>query len=129
MNASSETVAREVCEHLAPYLPLDVSLKAEVGLVSIIVRSDVVGKSGAFAVLNDNGGPFEIEDVATASRIFLSAVQDYIADSTHLQWPVDSSGQPLEPHVAVSDENTVVLELRRGETPVLKLRLIACADR
>jgi hypothetical protein len=120
MQVSSQDLAEALARRLDEVAPARIAVRAQGSDVAVLHNGQVVGISGAPAILETVEALKEPrENLETAVRATLSGVQDYIADATTEPWP-GIGGQQPNPDARVNEE-TVSMWFGAEDAPVLRL--------
>jgi hypothetical protein len=117
---SSHDLAVALARRLDDVAPAGVTVRAQASDLAVLHGGRVIGISGAPAILETVEALREpAENLETAVRAALSAVQDYIAEATTEPWPGTDGRQP-NPDARV-EANTVSMWFGPEDAPVLRL--------
>jgi len=120
LNVSSHDLAVALARRLNGVVPPGISVHAQDGELAVLHDGDVIGISGAPAILETVEALREPrENLETAVRASLSGVQDYVADATTEPWPGSGGTQP-NPDARV-EADTVRMWFGPEDAPVLRL--------
>jgi hypothetical protein len=120
LRVSSHDLAEALACRLDEVAPARITVRAQGPDVAVLHNGQVVGISGAPAILETIEALREPrENLETAVRATLSGVQDYIADATTEPWP-GIGGQQPNPDARVH-EDTVSMWFGSEDAPVLRL--------
>ena len=120
LHVSSHDLAVALARRLDDVAPAGVTVRAQASGLAVLHAGRVVGISGAPAILETVEALREPdENLETAVRAALSAVQDYIAEATTEPWPGTGGGQP-NPDARV-EASTVSMWFGPEDAPVLRL--------
>ena len=120
LHVSSHDLAVALARRLDDVAPAGVTVRAQAADLAVLHAGRVVGISGAPAILETVEALHEpAENLETAVRAALSAVQDYIAEATTEPWPGTGGRQP-NPDARV-EANTVLMWFGPEGEPVLSL--------
>lgn len=129
MHASSHKLAPALADRLGDVLPSGLSVRASGGGIEIVAPGGVlIGGSNAAALVDDAEGETSRDEVETAARAILSAIQDDVMEYLTLQWPVGDGGEVGVPN-ARADADRLHLWFGTSETsPVVRLRPISFSE-
>ena len=120
LHVSSHDLAVALARRLDDVAPAGVTVRAQASDLAVLHAGRVVGISGAPAILETVEALREpAENLETAVRAALSAVQDYIAEATTEPWPGTGGRQP-NPDARV-EASTVSMWFGPEDAPVLRL--------
>jgi hypothetical protein len=120
LHVSSHDLAVALARRLDDVAPAGVTVRAQASDLAVLHAGRVVGISGAPAILETVEALQEpAENLETAVRAALSAVQDYIADATTEPWPGTGGMQP-NPDARV-EASSVSMWFGPEDAPVLRL--------
>ena len=120
LHVSSRDLAAALAQRLDDVAPAGITVRADDSSLAVLHAGLVVGLSGAPAILETVEALHEpAENLETAVRAALSAVQDYIAETTTEPWPGTGGRQP-NPDARV-EANTISMWFGPEGVPVLRL--------
>ena len=120
LRVSSHDLAVGLARRLDDVAPAGITVRADDSDLVVLHDGRVVGISGAPAILETVEALHEpAENLETAVRAALSAVQDYIAETTTEPWPGTGGRQP-NPDARL-EVNTVLMWFGPEGAPVLRL--------
>jgi len=120
LHVSSRDLAAALARRLDDVAPTRITVRADDSNLAVLHDGQVLGISGAPAILETAEALHEpAENLETAVRAALSAVQDYIAEATTEPWPGTGGRQP-NPDARV-EANTVLMWFGPEGDPVLSL--------
>jgi hypothetical protein len=120
LHVSSHDLAVALARRLDEVAPAGVAVRVQASDLVVLHAGRVLGISGAPAILETVEALHEpAENLETAVRATLSAVQDYIAEATTEPWPGTGGRQP-NPDARV-EASTVSMWFGPEDAPVLRL--------
>jgi hypothetical protein len=120
LHVSSRDLAVALARRLDEVAPSGITVRADDSSLAVLHAGQVVGISGAPAILETVEALHEpAENLETAVRAALSAVQDYIAETTTEPWPGTGGRQP-NPDARI-DANVISMWFGSEGAPVLRL--------
>ena len=120
LRVSSHDLAVALARRLGEVAPAEVTVRVQEADLVVLHAGRVVGVSGAPAILETVEALQEpAENLETAVRAALSAVQDYIAEATTEPWPGTGGSHP-NPDARV-EASTLSMWFGPEDAPVLRL--------
>jgi hypothetical protein len=120
LHVSSHDLAVALARRLDDVAPVGITVRADDSGLAVLHDGQLVGISGAPAILETVEALHEpAENLETAVRAALSAVQDYIAEATTEPWPGTGGRQP-NPDARL-EANSISMWFGSEDAPVLRL--------
>jgi hypothetical protein len=92
MTVSFHNLAADLSERLTAAAPNGLSVRSAAGVIEVISKGKIVGRSPALDIIDDDDGRTLHARIETATRAALSGVQDVIVEDIHRPWPVPADG-------------------------------------
>lgn len=87
MNVSSRNLAVDISERLNGFAPGSLSIGYADGAIEVYAGGQVVGRSPALDIIDENDGRSVTDRIETAVQATLSGIQDVIIEDIHGPWP------------------------------------------
>ena len=98
---NSRRLAALLAERLGSAVPKPLEVRANGVVVEVFDDRGSIGGSAASSIVDDNDGRSLEEKIVVASLAVLSGVQDTIAETLRVEWPLLARGGMALPHSIV----------------------------